>query len=250
MSIPRHNIRLYGASNIGVRPRNEDNFICCTPPDGACALAVVADGIGGHHRGDLASFIICHRMLLAFQKNYKSLTSAEAGSAFLQSTIMAINQAIYSRNRGEEEHRPMGSTIVAALFFEKEIVVCHAGDSRLYEWSPRAPLRQLTCDHVPTAKEYSDADLARYANAILRAVGTTASLRLDMQTLPRRAGSRYLLCSDGLYRPVEDMGIAKLIAESDSRRAASLMLRQALVSNGRDNITGILVRSADDSPQS
>ena len=235
-------LQLFGASNPGVaRRKNEDNFLCCAPPGAPCALAVVADGIGGHQRGDLASFIICRRLLLDFRREYRTLIDSEIGRLFLTRRIQAINQLLCDRNDRERAPRPMGSTIVAALFLSDAVVVANAGDSRLYEYLPGSPLRQLTTDHVPTRTQYPHLEERMLRNAILRAVGTSPCLRLDVQVVPRPATARYLLCSDGLSRPVSDQLMAQILSENaDPRLAVSRLLRQAIVGNGRDNITAIL----------
>ena len=141
-------IMMAGESNVGLRRRhNEDNFCYDLSPHRETALAVVADGVGGYSNGRMASLIACRDLLRAFQKT----TDAELiknGEKFLRDTVTAINEKIFSRNRFEQQPRPMCTTIVSALFLPETLVLLNAGDSRCYELRADGSLYQLTHDHT------------------------------------------------------------------------------------------------------
>lgn len=235
-------VRLYGGSSPGVgRERNEDSFVCCTPVGAAAALAVVGDGIGGHKFGDLASYILCRRLLAGFQGECPQLTAPEAGQAFLAGALERINRLMYARNCRDRLPRPMGTTVVAAIFFADAVVIANAGDSRMFEYLPGHGLRQLTTDHIPEPGRYPHMSKEMLQNAILRAVGISCCLKPDIRILPRAPGARYLLCSDGLGRVVASTRIFELLeAVPDPRAAISQLFRQAILDGSRDNITAIL----------
>ena len=130
-------IRLAGESTPGlVRKQNEDAFVCLVPPGGRAALAVVADGIGGHVNGGTASLICCRDLVRAFERRGTGFPGGAAeAEAFLEETVLAVNEKLFRRNRIECQARPMGSTVAAAIFTPEELVTVHAGDSRVYEWN-------------------------------------------------------------------------------------------------------------------
>ena len=242
-------IRLAGESTPGlVRKQNEDAFVCLVPPGGRAALAVVADGIGGHVNGGTASLICCRDLVRAFERRGTGFPGGAAeAEAFLEETVLAVNEKLFRRNRIECQARPMGSTVVAALFFADQMVVASAGDSRLYELGEDGTLHQLTTDHTfaaEFAREYgyelnfSD-DMS---NIIARAVGPQRNLELDIFRRPRPARSRYFLCSDGASRYLPDPDLAGILAESRTPRdAVNVIMRRVLLSGGRDNITAMVL---------
>ena len=221
-----------GETNIGAgRMKNEDNYCILFPPGFPCGLAMVADGIGGHRDGELASMFCCHGMLKGFMRRGRNMRGAEAACEFLVDTLRDVNARLFRRNEFERRERPMGSTAMCAVFTERELVWCGAGDSRLYEFSPASgELRQLSSD-----------DVVPGTSALFRAVGIRRRFDPEHEVRPLRPGTMYLICSDGLYHFVEDAEIVDALTESTtSRMAVGKLMRRALLRGAGDNITVIV----------
>ncbi len=245
----RAGIIMAGESNLGLhRKRNEDNFCCYAPPERDHALAIVADGVGGHSNGALASLICCRDLAGKFRTLPKERPLREEdAAAFLRDTIREINRKVFERNYFEQVRRPMSSTIVAAVFLRRTVLLASAGDSRMYEFHPSDGLVQLSTDHsfsAEFAREHGflPPGLATMKNLIARAVGPRSELEPELHALPRRPGSRYLLCSDGASGTLSRETLQTIMAEAATpRQAVDRILRDVLMAGARDNITAIAV---------
>jgi len=227
-----------------VRIRNED--ACLDRP--ARGLWAVADGMGGHAFGDLASGAVV--AALDGLPDPASLAGCvEAARARLE----AVNAALRAdaRVRGVPV---IGSTVVALFARGGEAACLWAGDSRLYLLR-QGRLQQLTRDHSQLEAlrdSLGDSGAERAAataspNMITRAVGAADTIDVDATTLPVRDGDVFLLCSDGLSTPVDEAAIATALAPGDCDRAARDLVALALAHGGRDNVTVVVVRADDPS---
>jgi len=245
----RAGVVMAGESNLGLyRRRNEDSFCCYAPLGRDCALAVVADGVGGHANGAMASLICCRDLAEAFRLMPDAKAHSETGlAAFLRDTIRRINRKVFERNYFEQVPRPMSSTVVVAVFLRDTISLASAGDSRMYEFHPRDGLVQLTTDHsfpAEFAREhgYLPPGSETMKNLIARAVGPRSELEPELHSLPRRGNSRFLLCSDGASGCVPAEELAYVMETAPTPRAAvNCVMRRALLAGARDNITVIAV---------
>jgi protein phosphatase len=223
-----------------VRSRNEDSFLS-QPERG---LWAVADGMGGHAFGDVAS-----------RKVVDALATVAAPADMAQ-FVAAASERIATVNqelRAEAAARQvsvMGSTVVAMLACGREVACLWAGDSRIYLYR-NARLQQLTRDHSQAEELRSlgivtgDAVPAPVANMITRAVGAADTIELELVTLAARDGDLFLLCSDGLSNPVDEQAIMGALASGDCAHAAQALTELALANGGRDNITVVVVRADD-----
>ncbi len=251
----RAGIRLAAESTAGlVRKYNEDCFVCSVPPESRSALAVIADGIGGHINGGTASLICCRDLARAFESRSRNFPeTAEEAEIFLTETVLAVNEKLFRRNRSEQLDRPMGSTVIAVIFTPDELYTAHAGDSRACELSASGEFRQLTCDHTCRA-EYlrthggPPPDERKIApNVISRAVGPRHDLEVEFHRFSRAADSRYLLCSDGITCELSDGQLAGFLTRADTpRQAVNAIMRAALLAGGRDNATAVVGFPAED----
>lgn len=223
-----------------VRSRNEDSFLA-QPARGVWA---VADGMGGHAFGDVASRMVVEAIAtLAAPDNMAQFVSAA------RAKIVSANQQL--RDEAAARRVPvMGSTVVLLLACGHEAACLWAGDSRIYLYR-NGRLQQLTRDHSQ-AEEFRARGAApgldvspAIANMITRAVGAAEELDVDALTLAVRDGDMLLLCSDGLSNPVDEHGIAGALAGGDCAQAAQSLVAQALANGGRDNITVVVVRADD-----
>lgn len=223
-----------------VRSRNEDSFLA-QPARGVWA---VADGMGGHAFGDVASRMVVEAIdALPAPDNMAQFVAAA------RARIVSANQQL--RDEAAARRVPvMGSTVVALLACGHEAACLWAGDSRIYLYR-NGRLQQLTRDHSQ-AEEFRARGVApgldvspAISNMITRAVGAAEELEVDALTLEVRDGDMLLLCSDGLSNPVDEHGIAGALAGGDCAQAAQSLVAQALANGGRDNITVVVVRVDD-----
>ena len=227
----RLKVNIAGETNIGAgRVKNEDNYCILAPPGYASSLAMVADGIGGHRDGEIASLFCCRAMMTAFRRREKELRLAADIEKFLAEELRNISERLFVRNEFDRRELPMGCTATCAIFTATELVYCSVGDSRLYEYDCTGhTLRQISVD-----------DVGPGGHALCRAVGIRDRLTVTPHTLPLRPDTIYLLCSDGLHHFVSSEEIVDALKESvTSRMAVGKLMRRALLRGSGDNITVI-----------
>jgi PPM family protein phosphatase len=233
-----------------VRSQNED----CIAADDLAALAVLADGMGGHNAGEVASRIavdVVRSGLQAYRAGGAPLDGPTA-EALIAKQIAAANATILEAARARVQYAGMGTTLVAAVWHEYGVSFGHVGDSRLYRLR-RGTLQRLTRDHS-LVQEQLDAgaisvEQARYAphrNVLTRAVGTDPAVESDVRTRSVQEGDFYLLCSDGLTDMVTDDDIRKTLVSCSARSdvAARHLVESANDRGGFDNVSVIVVRVA------
>ncbi|MCU0310765.1 MAG: Stp1/IreP family PP2C-type Ser/Thr phosphatase [Acidimicrobiales bacterium] len=230
------------ASDIGrVRSANEDAALAV---DG---LFAVADGMGGHRGGDVAS----HLALEVLQERFVS-----AGTDVLVDAVQEANHAVVSQAVADEGLKGMGTTLCAMALVdaggEDAIAVVNVGDSRLYLLSDGA-LTQITEDHSLVATMERQGRLTRaeaavhpQRNILTRALGIDSAVLVDSWEIVPVVGDRYLICSDGLFNEVDDNRLAATLRRlADPTEAARELVRLANESGGRDNITCVVVDVVD-----
>ena len=220
-----------------VRALNEDSLL-----DRAdLGLWAVADGMGGHKAGDLASRLVVEALGAVPEPSFLGRAVTD-----LRRRLDAVNQRLLTeaRLRGEGI---IGSTVATLQAVGGHCALLWAGDSRIYRLRG-AELRQLTRDHSHVGELVEQGLLARKdaerhpaANVITRAVGADARLVLDTQIQELCGGDRFLLCTDGLTREVSDEEIAGLLAQGDITAAAEALVRRACDQGARDNVTVVIV---------
>jgi protein phosphatase len=225
-------------TDIGlVRSRNEDAYLA-QPQRG---LWAVADGMGGHAFGDLASRAVVEALdSIAAPDNMQQFVDAA------RDRLDQVNQDLRADARARRVP-VMGSTVVALLACGAEAACLWAGDSRVYLYRG-GRLQQLTRDHSQAEERKArggGANAAVATNMITRAVGAADAIEPDLATLEARDGDMFLLCSDGLSNPVDALEIADALAPGDCARAAQELIALALANGGRDNVTVVVVRVDD-----
>lgn len=224
-------------THVGLRrTRNEDTYYA----DASLGLFLVADGMGGHQHGEVAS-ALARDTIVAAVRGGKSLAEAvHVAAARLLEHAQRYDDAL-----------PMGTTVAAIRFSEQGYEVAWVGDSRIYQW--KNGLRQISHDHslVQQLVETGAIDEAQakrhpQRNILTQALGITAldQLHISMAKGQLEAGISFLLCSDGLTEEVEDAGIARIIGRADlaAQECLDHLLLAALENGGSDNITAILAR--------
>ncbi|MFK8001166.1 MAG: Stp1/IreP family PP2C-type Ser/Thr phosphatase [Polyangiales bacterium] len=245
-----------GETNVGMkRAVNEDAFTLLDED----ALYVVADGMGGHASGEVAS-----KMAIDTLREFFRATSADPEATWpykmdkargyeenrLITSIKLSNLRIYENAQRDAKLRGMGTTLVAMLVVDDGVLIAHVGDSRAYRVRD-GKLTQLTEDHsllndYIKMKRLSEEEIANFPhkNVIVRALGMKETVKVDTQLDRPQPGDIYILCSDGLCGPASDEEIHEIVlAEAkDLKVAAAKLIERANDNGGPDNITVVLAK--------
>jgi PPM family protein phosphatase len=223
----------YGAcSEIGlVREVNEDSMLHDPP------LFAVADGMGGHLAGDVAS-----------QMAIEQLVAEYRASDSISGAVRHANRAIFRAAQSDPELSGMGTTITAMIAGEDSAQIVHVGDSRAYLLR-NGDLSRITQDHTVVGRLVQqgriapeDADRHPQRSYLERALGVDPDVEVDVYVLDTSAGDRILLCSDGLFGMIDDdVILAVLDREKDPQRAAERLCEEAVEAGGADNVTTVVI---------
>ncbi len=227
-----------------VRPTNQDAFYV----DPGQHFFIVADGMGGHAAGEVASDLAVKAVTQSLRH---FLVSTKAPSEGLQTAAQLANTVILEDARRHPSRHDMGTTLVIAMLHESQLWYAHSGDSRLYLWR-RGQLRQLTADHTLVAQYVAqgllNAEEARehpYRHILSRCLGQVNFLGMTVDVITPEPQDRYLLCSDGLTGELTDCEISVILEGTpDVQSACEQLLEQALNHGGQDNITIVLLNSS------
>jgi len=239
-----------------IRAGNEDSFHAdCLP---AYGVFIVADGMGGHAAGEVASAMAVQIVT----RELTNLGDVAAGTddeapRVLGEALRIANRAIYDRTISEADKQGMGTTVSALVLAGSRYMIAQVGDSRVYLLRD-GELVQLTKDHSYVQEQvdagYLTAEQARfhpYSNVITRCVGAGSDVQPDLYVGDVHAGDTFLVASDGLTGMVDDRRLAQLLASRAApARIVDAMIAEANGRGGLDNITAIVVRvaSMDDTP--
>jgi serine/threonine protein phosphatase PrpC len=229
--------RSAAATIVGnVRTRNEDAVLELP----SVGLWAVADGMGGHNAGDVASQMVV--MTLANVRNHQR---ASALLDEVEDRLHAVNDHLIEF-AGKEGIA--GSTVAVLLALDRHVLSLWAGDSRIYR-SRKGQLAQLTRDHSETQEMLDDGRLSpldlirrQSSNVITRAVGGAADLFLDIELSPLQDGDRYLLCTDGLHKELSERELARYLAHRRPDEACQALLWCAERGVCDDNVSAVVVR--------
>jgi protein phosphatase len=234
-----------------IRLNNEDNGGIFVNRDGHC-LAIVADGMGGHRAGEVASGMTIAHLQEKWEQT-EGLTTADEAEKWLKDNIYAVNSLLLEHSLNNSECEGMGTTIEAVIVTNQFTTIAHVGDSRCYILNDTG-FHQLTEDHtlvnelVRTGQiSKEDAEHHPRKNVILRAIGTEVDIKIDVKTIMLESGDYLLLCSDGLSNKVtEKEMMAILTNDSSLEEKATLLIKIANENGGEDNITLIIIEFDDE----
>lgn len=243
----------HGATDVGRRRlSNEDAFGI----DVETGVFVVADGMGGHAAGEVASREAVDTVLSMMRKDLPTFLEIERGrrdketlrraQRAVEAAMQAATYMVYALAETEPEQRGMGTTLTTLLVAGGVAVTGQVGDSRIYRVRG-GEVARLTEDHTLVAWQVKqgilspqEAEKSPHRNVITRAVGSRDYVQVDTQVSEVVAGDRFLLCSDGLHGYLDDREIAAMLAKPPERAVAEL-IALANARGGRDNITAIVV---------
>ncbi len=246
-------------TDVGLkRTNNEDNFAVIQ----SAGLYVLADGMGGHASGQVASTMCVSHVAqyiceMARQPGFKLSFPTKPEWSFeaklLANAIMYANERVFIQSCKDRSMEGMGTTVTAIFNAPHGLVLAHVGDSRIYRVR-KGEITQMTRDHslmnhLIDKGELRPEDAANFANknVILRAIGLKDEVEVDIKEVPREKGDIYMMCSDGLSDLVSDSMICKTIAEAHTLDdACSSLIGLALKAGGKDNVTVVCVSVEED----
>lgn len=235
-------------TDIGLQRRNNEDAYACVPEHG---LFIVADGMGGMARGEVASQMAASQMCAGLVARLDP-AFGPAGvdlRAALEKVIHSVQYHVAAEN--DDRADTMGTTLLAAIVHDENLHYAHAGDSRLYVISSGGDIERLTCDQTMAQRMIERGEDPVEANATHGHILTNyigMSGRIDPEIAGRSldAGDTVLLCSDGLTDMVTESEIARIVTQAspDLDRTANDLIGEANANGGRDNITVVLIRPA------
>jgi serine/threonine protein phosphatase PrpC len=236
-------IRAFGGTHTGrVRSGNEDSYLI------GDAVHAVADGMGGHQAGEIASDAALEPLRAL---DVTALAGPDEVGEALATAVRKANTIVVERASSDPQLEGMGTTLTAVAVRDGQLHVAHVGDSRAYLLRDAEDMSQLTTDHTLVERLVREGRLSRdeaathpQRNVITRAIGHETAVEVEvLPPITLRDGDQVLLCSDGLSGPVDDARIAAILAETmDGDEAIAALLAQANAEGGPDNITAVLIR--------
>ncbi len=252
------------ATDVGrQRNHNEDNFLI----DKKLRLFMVADGMGGHAAGEVASSIAVHEIRDAINNNRDLIdryrvdhpgVQAYEILQVLEHAVQAACGAVHQRAQAEPDKRGMGTTatvlLIAGAGEQLRGFIAHVGDSRVY-LARQSQCHVLTEDHslmnelVRRGKlnreQIESSPYKQYKNAVTRAVGVYGSVEVDTFDFDILPGDRFLICSDGMYAYVDEQELPKQLADGDIKEVPKKLVDNANKGGGHDNITAVVIRISE-----
>ncbi len=243
-----------------VRAHNEDS-VGILPEEG---VAILADGMGGYNAGEVASGIAVSLMTAELKESLAErdpaavdpLSGKLMAEVMLREEIQRANASVYQAAQSLPQYAGMGTTLVAALFFDNRVAIGHIGDSRTYRFRGDQ-LTQMTRDHSLLQEQIDSGMISReearqsmHKNLVTRALGIDPEVNAEIHVHDVRPEDIYLLCSDGLNDMVDDEDIRLTLASlrSNLPLAARQLVQMANDNGGRDNVSVILVRARHEFP--
>ena len=243
-----------------VRKHNED-AVFANPNQG---FMILADGMGGYNAGEVASgmatMLLSTELETAFSAKPPYAIDGETGKTFAHRCILdkvaLTNSAIHNAAESQPQYAGMGTTLVAAIFYDNQVTVAHIGDSRLYRLRGEE-FSAITRDHSLLQEQIDsgmilaeDAKYSQNKNLVTRALGVDPEVETEIHDYAVQPGDIYLLCSDGLNDMVEDeeIQITVQMLAANLELAATQLIQMANDNGGRDNVSVILVKVLSEFP--
>ena len=236
-------MKTYSITDIGKRRSVNQDFVYASdqPVGNLSNMLIVADGMGGHNAGDLASRYTVESMV-----DYIENAREQRPIPLLSESIHHANELVMEKAKTDRALEGMGTTVVAATIKDDYLYVANVGDSRLYLIDQE--IEQITRDHSLVEEMIRVGELQRKdarshpdRNIITRAIGARAPVKVDFFDVKLEQGDKILLCSDGLTNMVEDEDILYIVKKSASlKEAAQRLITEANKTGGKDNISVVL----------
>jgi len=241
-------------SDIGkIRQNNEDSYLelVIENKNVNCLLLVVADGMGGHNAGEVASKTVVESIESYFKSEESDLNSDKT-LIYLKESIEQANLEVFNASANDEKLKGMGSTCTAMMILNNQIFIAHVGDSRAYLLRGNN-INQLTKDHTLAEKMFDsgiiskdEAKTSPHRNMLMKAIGIAEQLEVETYNpFKVQPGDIYLLCSDGLTEYIEEEELRSILNIYEPDEACKLLVKIANKRGGKDNITVQIVKVFD-----
>ncbi len=241
-------LRAHAVSECGpYRKGNEDSFTY----DLDAGLFVVADGMGGHAAGEIASRLAVESILTFMVRSidddeptwpFEFDESLSLHANRLRTAVHLANRRVFRAGESDHDYRGMGSTVVAVFFTASSYVVAHAGDSRVYEFRDGRLTRLTRDDSLVDEAGGADGDPLLPRNVVTNVLGADEDIEVHVAERPRVPGSALLLCSDGVHGVLDAARIGDILAgEIGPQQQAARLVAEAIAAGGRDNATALIV---------
>jgi protein phosphatase len=253
-------VHAFGATHPGkVRPQNEDGMII----DVELGLFAVADGMGGHNAGEVASALALETLhsFVDVSRNDSDHTwpfgldgALDLNGNRLRTAIKLANRRVFRESESRDQYTGMGTTVVAMMIEDTCAVLCGVGDSRIYIVR-KGEIECLTRDHtwvqllLSQNPEMDPQALEKHSmrHVLTSVIGAQDDVDVSVVSRPLVEGDRIVLCSDGVHGPLYDFQIAKVVAQApDVRAAADQLVATAMERDGRDNLTAVVLEISAD----
>lgn len=243
-----------GISDTGrVRPGNEDAIAWSE----ALGLALLADGMGGHEGGEVASNLAVSTVLETFGQPLASHWREAEWTRNISDPVLKLyaavsqaNQSVYEAAQRQPEHQGMGTTLLAAYFHNYRVTLAHIGDSRIFLWRNQV-LSLLTVDHTVIQQQIDSGEItceealySEHRGILTRALGIDPVVEVDMREIASQRGDIFLLCSDGCYDMLayDEMAAILGASQDDTHQMARQLVHQANKNGGYDNISAVVAQ--------
>ncbi len=237
-----------GLSNKGlVREINQDSMYI--PRENCAPLFIVADGMGGHKAGEVASKLSVDIIRKEISHKALNITDLEELASLIKGAIELANKEVYEYSLKHDDCKGMGTTLTLAYIFNDHLIVGHVGDSRAY-YIRDNKLTRITEDHslvnelIKTGEITLEEALSHpRRNVILRALGTSEDIEVDINKVKIKKDDIFIICSDGLTNMVDEKRVKEIFnKEKNMEYACKLAIEAAIHNGGKDNITVIGIR--------
>ena len=234
-----------------VRSENQDFMYASS--DYKHPLFIVADGMGGHKSGDIASSMAVEQVLIYLDKYGKDIRSEDQLKNLIVESISHANDKIYLKSLESNDYNGMGTTFTMAYIYEGKTYIGHVGDSRAYLLR-NDNLHQITQDHTLISELLRNGSISKeealthpQRNMITRAVGTSTRIDVDVVVQDNEEEDILLLCSDGLTNMIDEKDILRVLIGTDNiEEACNQLVLDAKANGGKDNITVIGIKFNDE----
>lgn len=237
-------MKAYAKTDIGaMRQTNQDYMFCSMQPVGSLPnLFIVADGMGGHKAGDLASRYTVEKFLDSVRES-----KAENPISIIEEAVREANLALMEKAKESMDYEGMGTTLVVATFIDKSLYIANVGDSRLYIINNE--IQQITRDHSLVEEMISLGEIDRKnarthekKNIITRAIGVDTEVMADFFEVEYSKGDIIMMCTDGLTNMIDDSDIKAIVNDgNDLSEITDTLIDVANNNGGKDNISVVLI---------
>ena len=249
--MPLDSLEVAALTDVGsVRQYNEDSLVV----DAGRGIVAIADGMGGHRAGEVASRMAADLLLTGLAQaadRFRPHAQPSGPAQAITECIKRANRTIFEAGRADPRYRGMGTTLALALFYDDEVTLAHVGDSRIYRVRDRE-LTLLTRDDSLLRDQVDlgvispeQARQSHNRSLVTRALGVHETVAPHVRQEAARPGDIYLVCSDGLNDLVEDTDIELIVTELDANLplAAQVLVQAAKDNGGLDNVSVVLARA-------